>query len=128
MAGWLVTQMPNSNRRRGDYFERRTRAALEAQDWLVTRSAGSLGVADLVALRGGRTPLLVSCKLDGRLPRKEREALIAAADWAGADAILAHRGPRPGQKLRPGWVALEHVTGAGILPLPPLYCPPRGPK
>ena len=50
--------MPNSNRSRGDYFERRTRAALEAQGWLVIRSAGSYGVADLVALSAGRTPLL----------------------------------------------------------------------
>ena len=117
--------MPNSNRRRGDYFERRTKAALEAQGWLVTRSAGSFGVADLVALRGGSTPLLVSCKLDGKLPRAQRVALCDAADRAGADAILAHRGARPGQHLRPGWVALEHITHQLVTPLAPLYCPPR---
>ena len=117
--------MPNSNRRRGDYFERRTKAALEAQGWLVTRSAGSLGVADLVALCGGRTPLLVSCKLNGRLPRSERDALVDAADRAGADAILAHRFIRPGHpEQRTGFVAIQHVTHGLLVPLPPLYAPP----
>ena len=46
-----------TNRTRGDDFERQTKDALRAYEWLVVRSAGSLGVADLVALRGGNTPL-----------------------------------------------------------------------
>jgi Holliday junction resolvase len=85
----------SSNRRRGDYFERQTRAALEAVGWFVVRTAGSLGVADLVALQADFRPLLVSCKISGRIDPGEREALITAAEMAGARPIVASR-PRGG--------------------------------
>jgi Holliday junction resolvase len=114
--------MPNRARQRGDYFERRTRAALEAQAWLVVRSAGSYGVADLVALKAGHNPLLVSCKLRGALPRRELHQLCDAAEMAGAYGCLA-------RWLRPGWVGLEIVTRHGNVPLPDLRMPPsRLPK
>ena len=116
--------MPNSNRRRGDYFERRTMAAFRAQGWLVIRSAGSYGPADLWAARSGRL-LLISCKLDGKLPKREREALLDAADGAGADAVLAHRGARPGVKLPPGWVGLDLITREMVTCLAPLHMPPQ---
>lgn len=89
--------MPNHNRQRGDYFERQTRSALEVAGWLVVRSAGSLGPADLVALRrnseGATHVLLVSCKVDGRTSPAERAALVDAADrsGSGAEALLARR-------------------------------------
>lgn len=83
--------MPNANRRAGDYFERQTRDALRAHGWLVVRSAGSLGIADLVALRAGNTPLIVSCKVSGQLPRAERLAFVEAARGAGARPLLACR-------------------------------------
>jgi Holliday junction resolvase len=91
--------MPNSNRQRGDYLERQTRAALEACGWIVVRAAGSLGVADLVALRADMRPLLVSCKLGpkgGRasIPPAERAALVDAAHAAGARPIMATRTTR----------------------------------
>lgn len=109
--------MPNSARQRGDYFERRTRAALEADGWLVVRSAGSLGVADLVALKAGHTTRLVNCKLTHYLPPKQRRDLIAAAETAGAMAILAW-------SEKPGWVGLEMVTRHGGTHLPMLHMPP----
>lgn len=89
-------------RQRGDYFEHQTRDALRAHDWFVIRAAGSLGIADLVALRDGKTPLLVSCKLDGRVSPAERQKLAATAQAAGARAILASR-------RKPGWVTLWAV-------------------
>lgn len=89
--------MPNANRQRGDYLERTTKAALTEHDWYVTRAAGSLGVADLVALRDGSAPLLIACKTNGKLPRAERETLIDAAHRAGARPILATR-------TRRGWI------------------------
>lgn len=91
--------MPNSNRGRGDYLERQVRAALRRYGWTVVRAAGSLGVADLVALRHGNTPLLVSCKLTGLPPPAERRALLEAATSAGARPIIATR-------EHPGWVVL----------------------
>jgi Holliday junction resolvase len=110
--------MPNKARRRGDYFERRTRAALEDHGWLVVRSAGSLGPADLIALRAGYNPLLVSCKLRGALPRRELLTLCEAAEQAGAYGVLA-------RWLRPGWVGLEIVTRHGNARLPDLHMPPQ---
>jgi Holliday junction resolvase len=94
------------NRQRGDYFERQTRDALAGCGWYVVRSAGSLGVADLVALRQGRRPLLVSCKLSGRIDPTERADLVAAALMAGARPMVA-------QRSRPGWVAVSTVPTSG---------------
>jgi Holliday junction resolvase len=86
--------MPNSNRQRGDYLERQTRSALEACGWIVVRAAGSLGVADLVALRRGNRPLLVSCKLGKGIPPHERLALLDASTQAGARPVMATRTKR----------------------------------
>jgi Holliday junction resolvase len=83
--------MPNTNRRAGDYFERQTREALRAHGWFVVRAAGSHGLADLVALRAGNTPLVVSCKVSGQIPRAERLAFVEAARGAGARPLLACR-------------------------------------
>jgi len=95
--------MPNRARNRGDYLERQTKAALQALDWEVTRAAGSLGAADLVALRWDKTPLLISCKTDGRIPPAERAAIRLAAERAGARPLLAYRERR-------GWVTLTLVA------------------
>lgn len=86
--------MPNSNRARGDYLERQTKSALQAHGWVVVRAAGSLGVADIVALRAGNTPLLISCKLNGHIAPLERRALIEACQAAGARPIMAARSKR----------------------------------
>lgn len=81
--------MPNSNRQRGDYLERQTRKALEAHGWIVTRSAGSLGPADLWAMRNGNTPLMIACKTNGKIGPGERLALVEAARIGGARPLLA---------------------------------------
>jgi Holliday junction resolvase len=95
--------MPNRARNRGDYLERQTKAALIACGWVVTRAAGSLGAADLVALRADKKPLLISCKTDGRIPPHERAAIILAATQGGARPLLAYREKR-------GWVTLSLVV------------------
>lgn len=110
--------MTSSSRARGDYFERQTRDALKAHDWLVIRSAGSLGVADLVALRMGNTPLLVSCKLGGRIDPGERDDLELAARSAGARPVVASR-PKNGR------VSLHLLRGDHRALLAELRVPPR---
>jgi Holliday junction resolvase len=97
--------MPNSNRGRGDYLERQVRSALRRYGWIVVRAAGSLGVADLVALRAGNTPLLISCKLTGLPPPAERFAFLRAAEQSGARPIVATR-------EHPGWVVLYAMRSA----------------
>lgn len=84
---------------RGHTRERQIRKRLEEEGWWVTRAAGSLGDADLVALKAGEKPLMVECKSDARGPYnnfgpKDRAELLAAARRAGADALLASWPPR----------------------------------
>jgi len=112
--------MTLTNRQRGDYFERQVRDTLTAHGWLVIRSAGSLGVADLVALRKGNTPTLVSCKLSGRIDPAERTAILDAADHAGARAVVAMR-PRGGRVL----LAAVMRSTSRLVPLDTLRVPPR---
>ena len=103
----------------GDYFERRTRDALEADGWLVIRSGGSLGPADLVALKAEHVPLLVSCKKGGYLPRGELFTLVDAAARAGAAPILA-------KSHRPGWCLLVEVGKHQKVTFRELHFPGRG--
>jgi Holliday junction resolvase len=110
-----------SNRQRGDYFERQCRDALIATGWLVVRAAGSYGPADLVALRTGYTPLLISCKLDGYLRPHERADLLAAGRLAGGRPMVASRPVN-------GHVSLSLVYRQGhSLPVDTLKVPPRRP-
>ena len=84
---------------RGITRERQVRRELETQDWWVCRAAGSLGDADLVALKAGKRPLLVEVKSDVAGPfahfgPKDRHDLLFAAAVAGADCTLAWWPPR----------------------------------
>jgi len=106
------------NRQRGDYFERQVKAALQLAGWFVIRAAGSHGIADLVALREGRKPLLVSCKLNGRIGPAERADLLEAARSAGGRAILATR-PRRGRIL----LSVVLLEGKRIAPIDELATP-----
>lgn len=111
--------MPNANRQRGDYLERQTKAALVAHDWWVVRAAGSLGEADIVALRDRSAPLLISCKTNGSMTPRERQALVDAAHRAGARPIVAYR-------QRRGWIDFGVVDAAGVRPFgEPMKVPKR---
>lgn len=108
-----------TNRHRGDYFERQTRDALRAVGWVVIRGAGSMGPADLVALRADMRPLLISCKLHGRIGPAERLDLMEYARKAGARPLLALR-------EKPGWVQLRTVNSRpDWLPVDSIKVPAR---
>lgn len=84
---------------RGHQRERAVKLHLENDDWWVTRAAGSLGDADLVALKDGRRPMLVEVKSTAAGPYEhfqpaDRARLRFAAGLAGADAVLAWWPPR----------------------------------
>lgn len=74
--------------------ERQLRKLLEADGWFVIRAPGSLGVADLCALKAGEQPRLIESKAtkagpySGFVP-SDRQALLEAAEKAGARAELA---------------------------------------
>ena len=79
--------------------ERQVQAQLQADGWVVYRSAGSHGCADLVALRRGYVPMFVQVKMDTRRPYDhfspfERLALQQEAYQAGGRAVLCWWPPR----------------------------------
>lgn len=79
--------------------ERAVRRVLEQADWWVARAAGSLGDADLIALRDGDRPRLIEVKASSRGPYHsfgpaDRRDLRFAARLAGADPVLAWWPPR----------------------------------
>lgn len=109
--------MTNRNRQRGDYLERCTKRALEADGWAATRAAGSHGPWDVMAVHKRHVPILVACKTTGTASPAERRALVEAAHSVGASPLLAARPRR-------GWVHLYRVNLDGIgqlvtaLPIP----------
>lgn len=78
----------------GHARERAVRKLLEADGWFVIRAPGSLGFADLVALKARHFPRLIEVKGTAAGPYagfspSDREALKAAAKQAGAIPELA---------------------------------------
>jgi hypothetical protein len=49
---------PINAKAKGSRMELKSQRLLEADGWFVTKSGGSLGCADLVALKDGERPLL----------------------------------------------------------------------
>ena len=73
--------------------ERKLKKVLEAEGWLVVRAAGSLGCADLVAMKLGHTPRIIEVKSSARSPfahfgPNDRAELIEAGDRSGASVWL----------------------------------------
>ena len=95
-----------TNYTRGRQFEYRTKKKLEAEGWVVFRSAGSHSPADLIALRTGEV-MLVQCKgYEGKVAHVEREKLLLLANELGVRAVLAQK---QGRKL-----VMEELTGEKI--------------
>lgn len=102
-VGW-GSGVPAVSYARGAARERELEARLEEQGWDVTRSAGSKGKADLVALCAGKTPRYIEVKATAAGPfagfsPADRRRLALSAARAGAVAELCwwpydRRGPR----------------------------------
>jgi Holliday junction resolvase len=89
----------NSAKAKGAKKERQSKLLLTEAGWCVTKAGGSLGAADLVALKAGERPLLVQVKATAAGPfhsfgPSERAELLAVAKAAGAVAVLAWWKPR----------------------------------
>lgn len=84
---------------RGHARERAVRKLLEQKGWWCARGAGSLGDADVVALKAGETAMMVEVKAnkDGgpfhNFRPADRTELIVAAEKAGAEAMLVYYPP-----------------------------------
>lgn len=77
----------------GHNRERQLVELLAGDDWIAFRAPGSLGCADVVALKDGHRPRMIECKATaagpyaGFLPA-DRKRLSATAKLAGAVAEL----------------------------------------
>lgn len=80
---------------KGAKFEREVKKALESKGYVVIRSAGSRGPADLIGMQkiaGRTTALAVACRSDGRISNREWEKLEELGEKSGATPLLAKRG------------------------------------
>jgi Holliday junction resolvase len=101
---------------RGSARERKVMLLLEGQGFVVYRSAGSHGCADLVALRLDTIPALIQVKADAQSPWAhfgpvERRNLLLEARAAGGRAVLCWWPPggRPSFRIGPNWDAEVEV-------------------
>ena len=88
--------MSNNNYKRGAAFERRVMAMCEKAGYTTFRTAGSHGIADIIAIKridippdSGMTPtfnvdgysrsivLFIQCKYGAKISKKERDVLFA---------------------------------------------------
>jgi Holliday junction resolvase len=90
----------------GDRFERACSDRLRGLGFLVIRSAGSLGPADLVALRGDRVPALIQCKITDNTTVRTRMAFYRVATGAGAVPVLVYRAA---QRRGAIWVRVDYA-------------------
>jgi len=71
-------------------FKVRVEKWLQRAGHLVFRQARS-AFPDLVALKAGEKPMLVECRINGRISPEERERLLELAEKAGGRAFVASR-------------------------------------
>lgn len=91
-------------------MERRTKAKLERDGYYVMKSAGSKGVADLLAIKAGQI-LMIQCKLDSYVGPQAWNDLWNTAQRAGAVPVVVGRGqavwrlvgPKDGSGSRQPW-------------------------
>jgi len=76
--------------KKGRSFEYRVRRYYEKQGYLVIRSAGSKGIADLVAIKGDEV-LLIQCKIRKYLNKWEKEQVKYWKPRVNAKFVLAWR-------------------------------------
>jgi Holliday junction resolvase len=105
-ASWLSSLTGASRGRQRERDVRRYLESPEGGDWFVVKAGGSLGDADLVALKAGRTPKIIEVKSTTAGPfhsfgPKDRAEILAAAGHAGAEAVLAFWPPRRELKFIP---------------------------
>lgn len=77
----------------GHARERQLVAWYRDRDWIAFRAPGSLGCADVLALKEGQRPLLIECKATAAGPFSgfgpvDRKRLIDTAALAGATPLL----------------------------------------
>jgi len=82
--------MSNRNYINGSKFERKVKGELEKAGYLCFRTAGSHGVADVIAVEFGSV-LLVQCKISNKISKDERTHLKALCKQYNCRGQIAYR-------------------------------------
>jgi hypothetical protein len=95
---------------------------LVGMGYYVTRSAGSHGIADLIAIHSLTRPLLVQAKSGGAMPHSEWNELFEVADAFGATPLLLRWN---NTRRRADWVQLidTHSARSKFWPAVEWKCP-----
>ena len=98
--------MAKADSKRGIQRERDLVNLLRQNDYFALRAPASLGVADVVALKDGRRPIMVEVKSTSRsafagFPPADRADLLFSAALAGAEAWLLYWPKRS----KPMWIS-----------------------
>ena len=101
--------MARSDSRRGIQRERALVDLLCQNDFFALRAPASLGVADVIALKDGRRPMMLEVKSTSRsafagFPPADRAELLFMATLAGAEAWLVYWPKR----ADPQWISPAH--------------------
>jgi Holliday junction resolvase len=92
--------MPNPRYNKGVEFERKVVDLFRSVGCYAVRSAGSHGVADVVAIKTQKeTVYFIQCKSNGKLSPSEWNELVMEAFVYGAVPIVASKHPAGGIKL-----------------------------
>jgi Holliday junction resolvase len=106
---------------KGAARERKVAELLTYYGFVVYRSAGSHGCADLVALRDGAWPLLVQVKRTirefGGFGPDDRWDLLKEAECAGALAVFCWHPPNklPSFRIGPKWQHEVDIADRGLV-------------
>jgi hypothetical protein len=94
-----------TNKARGSAFERKVSGALTADGYLVVRAAGSLGAADLIALKPGQV-VFVQCKMAGA-------GACGPAEWNEFYRLAKSVAALPVLAYRPGRIGVAYWLATG---------------
>lgn len=81
--------MTNRNYRNGAVFENQVKRYFEGMGCLAFRSAGSHGLADVIAVSKDGAMFLIQCKKSGIFPKSEIAGLIQASQLFPCTFLLA---------------------------------------
>lgn len=74
----------------GSNFERRVKKEYIQHGWIALRAAGSHGIVDVIAVKGGIIEL-IQCKTGGVISTEDLMELVNAAEIAGGTPKVAYR-------------------------------------
>lgn len=84
----------NRNYKNGAVFENQVKRYFESKHYLAFRSAGSHGLADVIAISGRGRAILIQCKKSGIFPTDEIKSLVSASHFYNCTFLLAHHKTR----------------------------------